>query len=250
MMGVKKYKLIPEKEYERWKAQSTTSNLESSTSNIFNSNMPDELKMKFAQDMVRVDQMENAKVKSISRTSSEKSKRPKYMHDASTQQTEETPKVMERGTSPPPPLSPPPQAEDSDAGTIPTPPPLPPLNKPASSLRKRKSASSSTDFDPKGSSLLIARYLATIGVTKGRQGQAMIGAKEIPGSSYAECIRQLNDGRCKRTDATMQIINVLRKNVLPDNVFSAGILAIIKGKSVKTSSTSTSTSTCTQWDEY
>lgn len=212
-MSIKKYRLISEKEYERWKTSIDT-NLSSSDDNkILESKLPDDLKIKLFQEQKRAecntrDRAELALKMGIPLP---------VKKDVEIQYDQEQPILGERGTSPMP-------ISDENKEEVPLKRKVP--------LSKR--IKTSFDFQ-KASMKNIASYLTSLGIRGNSDGNVYINEKLVPESNFKDLIHQLSDARVKRTVATNVVINELKKHNVPHDIFSTRIMKDIATSNVNQS---------------
>lgn len=211
---IKKYRLIPEKEYDLLKKGiETTALAQEPQNNLLESKLPDDVKIKLFQDQKRIEcnERERAEIAAKHGPPITVKKDVEVQHDQ-----EPTPR-KECGTSPMQDTNGE-ESEDRD-----------------NSPRKRKIPQPKNprlqDFQ-KESMRRIARFLATIGIVGNTQGNIFINQQLVPESDYVGTIRQLADARVKRTPATNIVVNELKKHVIPDNIFSSRIMNEIGKPSV------------------
>lgn len=221
---VKKYRLIPEKEYNMWKEHVEKSELVK-VDNILDSKLPDDVKIKLFQDQKRIECNERDKSDMTLKMSGFVP--PKVVKDVEIQhETKES--VCEVQTEP----------ETIITSSIPTPPPPPPtpLKDATVISRKRKDPPiDRTDEFEKQSMRKVARFLSECGIRGNEKGQVSINNKILPDADYLSLIRQLSDARCKRSDSTNTVINELQKFKIPTGVFSPSIMNILCKKSMHVS---------------
>ncbi len=195
-MAVKKYRLIPEKEYERLK-----SSMEPviNDNNILESKLPDDVKIKLFQEQKRVECNTRDRAELIAKIGYPMpvKKDVEIQHDQ--------PMMGERGTSPIP------MNEDEEDVSIKRKIPI------------RKKLKPSMDFN-KPNLQNIASYLKSVGIRGNGDGNVFIDDKLVPESDYKTMIRQLSDARIKRSAGTNVIINELRKHNVPNELFSVRIM--------------------------
>lgn len=225
---IKKYRLIPEKEYERWKSSNASCSNSSTETNdgILDSKLPDDLKIKLFQDQKRVECNERDRAEMVNRMGAPLT----FKKDVEVQHAEPQAEI---GTSP--------MKHNVEENNQREETPLK-----HKSPKRLKSSSSSPDFQ-KESMQRIARFLATCGIKGNKQGSLFIDDKMVPESDYVATIRQLSDARVKRTAATNIVINALKKHAVPDNMFSARIMNEFMKSNVNASS---DVSSPIQWSSF
>lgn len=242
---VKKYRLIPERDYEMW-IKSGEKSLTKPENTILDSKLPDDVKIKLFQDQKRIECNERDKADLMLKMGAFLP--PKIIKDAEVQyELNDNNNMMDFACG-----------TDSDekdlSGTanIPVPPPLPitPVVMSSSSSRKRKDPpvdSTKTSGFQKNNMKKIARFLAECGINGNAQGQVLNKNKLVEDADYVTLIRQLTDARVKRSESTMKIINELQKFNVPQGVFSASIMNLISNKSMNVSDAQNSS---VKWDAF
>lgn len=248
-MGVKKYRLVPEREYEQWlafKESQDNKSIAKPLSNIINSDLPDSIKNKLIQDQTRIENNEAKRVQDMAKHGMAKP----VMKDSEVQH--DSPSEVEIGTStmdlpiepPPPPPSPPPANKSKHGEDGPGP------SRRTPSTRTSRTEPYPTENFQRDNMKKIAKYLAGIGVGGTPAGLVTIKSKPIPNSNYVDCIRQLTDARLKRSDATLMIIAEVKKHTIPTDMFKPGIMNVIQGAMKPHIDAVSSSSPNVKWDEY
>lgn len=240
----KKYRLITEREYDRWQEQRDKSDPDQ-TQNVIDSKLPDDIKMKFLQDINRRECYEDDKAKQLIKMGAPSTSIK--MVDAGVQHAEE------RSASPIPTV----QTNSTSTSTCTT----QDQEEPSKSTKRKAdvvedvteipstSKKDTAEFE-KRNMIKIAKYLSTLGIGGNKEGLLVIKSKAIEGSNFVSVIRQMTDARCRRSKYTTQVMDILRKLELPDGIFSAGIMNIIKGPSSSKCNTSVNMNTSLKWDAY
>lgn len=215
---VKKYRLVPEKEYMLWKKYTENNDASTTDESILDSKLPDDVKIKLFQDQKRIECNERDKADLLLKMGAYVP--PKLIKDAEVQYESTTQKDSSCGNDAD-------QKKMDETSSIPTPPPLPSSTTTTTTTRKRKTPpvdlTCSTEFQ-KQSMRKIARFLSECGITGNDKGQVLINNKAVPGADYVTTIRQLADARMRRSESTMQIVGTLQKFDIPEGVFSTTIM--------------------------
>lgn len=236
----KKYRLIPEKEYEKWRASQDAAYNQTHTTTTKDP-VPVSVENKMIQDAQRMKNYEDMKAEQMSKmgvaAAPTVAPTPIILKETSTQSEQETspirthPRHKSQATQPEGNGL---EDENVEESTRQNPP-----------KRARMSAAAAApvvDDDTKARMKKVVNFLHTIGITH-KDGMIVVGGKPIPGSSYLDTIKQLTDARMKRSDTTMMIIARVRNcNKNYDNVFTRGILNVINQANVSMMNASTSNS--------
>lgn len=216
---IKKYRLVPEKEFNMWK-ENVEKNILAKENNILDSKLPDDVKIKLFQDQKRIECNERDNADMVLKMNGVAPS--KLVKDAEIQcQTMDS--VTGTDTQ-----------IQTEVDTIPSPPPKPPT--PTKNLttlsRKRKNPPSESVEFQKQNMRKVARFLSDCGIRGNEKGEVSINSKILPDADYVSMIRQLSDARMKRSESTTRVINELQKFKIPVDVFPSTIMNIICKKSM------------------
>lgn len=234
---VKKYRLIPEKEYMLWKNH-VENNQEVEVNSILDSKLPDDVKIKLFQDQKRIECNERDRADMVLRMGA--SITPKVVKDVEVQHEE---KILKDSSC----------STEVEQSPIPTPPSLPPSPKRSSitsvvESRKRKEPpvdiTRTTEFQRRNMKR-VARFLSDCGINGNDKGQLFINKILLPGADYVSTIRQLTDARMKRCTSTLRVMKELQKFEIPADVFSATIMNAIQNTHVNNDQNMS-----VKWDEF